>query len=100
MCFAHRMAQPVRVPRVQDQVHMVWHQAVSPHLQVRLARLLPKKVPVNLLIAACLRERARRLTKVPLTTAGNTRVPALGGWTGGSNATWTPGSFNAGRGLR
>ena len=51
MGFAHRTAQPIRVPRVQDQVHMVWHQAVSPHLHVRLARLLPKKVPVNLLIA-------------------------------------------------
>ncbi len=30
---------------------MVWHQAVSPHFHVRLARLLPKKIAVNLLIA-------------------------------------------------
>ena len=28
-----------------------WHQAVSPDFQVRFARLLPKKIAVNLLIA-------------------------------------------------
>jgi hypothetical protein len=52
MCFA-----PIRVPRVQDQVHMVWHQAVSLHFHVRLARLLPKKVPVNLPIAVFKEDR-------------------------------------------
>ena len=51
MGFAPRTAQPIRVPRVQDQVHMVWHQAVSPDFDFRLAHLLPRKIAVNLLIA-------------------------------------------------
>jgi hypothetical protein len=51
MCFAHGTAQPVRLPRIQDQVHVVWHQAVSPDFHFRLAHLLSKKIAVNLLIA-------------------------------------------------
>ncbi len=51
MCFTYRTAEPIRLPRIQNQVHVVWHQAVSPHFHVRLARLLPKKIAVNLLIA-------------------------------------------------
>ena len=27
--FIHRTAEPIRLPRIQDQVHVVWHQAVS-----------------------------------------------------------------------
>ena len=42
MCFAHRTAEAIRLPRIQDQVHVVWHQAVSPHFHVCFARLLPK----------------------------------------------------------
>jgi hypothetical protein len=49
MCFAHGTAQPVRLPRIQDQVHVVWHQAVSPNFHS--AHLLPNKIAVNLLIA-------------------------------------------------
>ena len=30
---------------------MVWHQAVSPDFHIHLARLLPKKIAINLLIA-------------------------------------------------
>ncbi len=51
MCFAHRTAEAIRLPRIQDEVNVVWHQAISPHLHVRFARLLPEKVAVNLLIA-------------------------------------------------
>jgi hypothetical protein len=51
MRFAHGTAQSIRLPRIQDQVHVVWHQAVSPDFHIRLARLLPKKIAVNLLIA-------------------------------------------------
>ena len=51
MCFAHRTAEAIRLPGIQDQVHVVWHQAVSPHFHVRFARLLAKKIAVNLLIA-------------------------------------------------
>jgi hypothetical protein len=57
MCLPHGTANPISVPRIQDQVHMVWHQAVSPDFHVRLARLLPKKVPVNLLIAVFKEDR-------------------------------------------
>jgi hypothetical protein len=32
----HRTTEPIRLPRIQDQVHVVWHQAVSPHFHVRL----------------------------------------------------------------
>jgi hypothetical protein len=49
MCLPHGTANPISVPRIQDQVHMVWHQAVSPDFHVRLARLLPKKIVVDLL---------------------------------------------------
>ncbi len=51
MCFAQRTAEAIHLPRIQDQVHVVWHQSVSPHFQVRFARLLPEKIAVNLLIA-------------------------------------------------
>ena len=51
MRLAHRTAQPVGLPRIQDQVHVVWHQAVSPYFHVCLAHLLPKKIAVNFLIA-------------------------------------------------
>src|SRR5258708_6649878 len=51
MCLTHRTTEPIGLPRIQDQVHVVWHQAVSPHFHVRLASLLPKKIAVNLLIA-------------------------------------------------
>ena len=46
-----RPPEPIGLSRIQDQVHVVWHQAVSPHLHVRLTRLLAKKIAVNLLIA-------------------------------------------------
>ena len=36
---------------------MVWHQAVSPDFHIRLARLLPKKIAVNLLIAVFKKDR-------------------------------------------
>jgi hypothetical protein len=42
---------PLSLLRIQDQVHVVWHQAISPHFHVRLARLLAKQIAVNLLIA-------------------------------------------------
>jgi hypothetical protein len=42
MCFAHRTAEAIRLPPIQDRVHVVWHQAVSPHFHVCFARLLPK----------------------------------------------------------
>jgi hypothetical protein len=32
-------------------MHVVWHQAVSPDFHIRLARLLPQEIAVNLLIA-------------------------------------------------
>jgi hypothetical protein len=51
MCFAHGTAEPIGLSRIQDQVHVVWHQAVSPDFHIRLARLFPKKIAVNLLIA-------------------------------------------------
>jgi len=51
MCFAHGTAEPIGLWRIQDQVHVVWHQAVSPDFHIRLARLFPKKIAVNLLIA-------------------------------------------------
>jgi hypothetical protein len=51
MCFAHGTAEPVRLPRIQDQVHVVRHQAVSPDPHLGLARLFPEKIAVNLLIA-------------------------------------------------
>ena len=57
MCFTHRTAEPIGLPRIQDQVHMIWHQAVSPHFHARLTRLLPKKIPVNLLIAVSKEDR-------------------------------------------
>jgi hypothetical protein len=39
------------LPGIQDQVHVVWHQAIGPHYYLRLARLLAKEIAVNLLIA-------------------------------------------------
>jgi hypothetical protein len=48
MCFTHRTAEPIGLPRIQDQVHVVWHQAISPHFHVRLARLLAKEIAVDL----------------------------------------------------
>jgi hypothetical protein len=46
-----RPPEPIGLSRIQDQVHVVWHQAVSPDFHIRLARLFPKKIAVNLLIA-------------------------------------------------
>jgi hypothetical protein len=57
MCFAHGTAEPIGLSRIQDQVHVVWHQAVSPDFHIRLARLFPKKIAVNLLIAVCKENR-------------------------------------------
>src|SRR5271170_368254 len=51
MCLAHGTAEPIGLWRIQDQVHVVWHQAVSPDFHICLARLFPKKIAVNLLIA-------------------------------------------------
>jgi hypothetical protein len=41
----------------QDQVHMIWHHVVSPQFHVRLTRLLPRKIPRNLLIAVFKEDR-------------------------------------------
>ena len=57
MCFAHGTAEPIRLPWIQDQMHMVGHQAVSPDSHIRLARLLAKKIAVNLLIAVFKKNR-------------------------------------------
>ncbi len=51
MSLAYRTTQPIRLLRIQDQVHMVRHQAVGPYFHPCLARLLPKKITVNFLIA-------------------------------------------------
>ena len=45
-----RAAQPIRIGRHQDQVHVVRHQAPGPHLDIRGAAILGEQVAIKRII--------------------------------------------------
>jgi hypothetical protein len=77
MCFTHRTAEPIGLPRIRDQVHMIWHQTVNPHFHVRLARLLAKEIAANLLIAVCEKNRFSTIATLRHVVARD-RIPPCG----------------------
>ena len=62
MHLAERAPQTVRARRCDDQVHMVGHQAVGPHLHPRRPRRLGQQVEVELVVAVL---KERWLTPIP-----------------------------------
>jgi hypothetical protein len=63
--------------RVQDEVHVVWHQAIGPHFHLRLAHLLAKQIVVNFLIAVFKENRFSTICRAASRGAGD-RIPPRG----------------------
>lgn len=58
MHTGQRAAQTVRIGRHEDQMHVVWHQAPSPHLDPRRFAIRREQIAIERIVAL-LEERAR-----------------------------------------
>lgn len=51
MRFPDGPREPLLFARYNNEMHMIWHQAVGPHFDACLSQLFGEKIAINLLIA-------------------------------------------------
>jgi hypothetical protein len=57
MRLSDRQPQTIRSRRSENQVNMIGHETVGPHVDSGLARLLRQQIPIDLLVAVLKKDR-------------------------------------------
>jgi hypothetical protein len=57
MRLSDRQPQTIRSRRSENQVNMIGHETVGPHVDSGLARLISQKIPTDLLVAVLKKDR-------------------------------------------